>query len=306
MDLTMHSIKSVPKQNKSLIFEAIGTQWQIDIESKHSIRPILTENIHQLIDTFDINYSRFRKDSWVWQLNQEAGSHTLPNDAKPLLDLYAILYKLTDGLVTPLIGQTLSDAGYDINYSLKPKVLSHPPAWEDVMKIEGSSIETTQPLLLDLGAAGKGYLVDKVSNLLDTVAGIQSYCVDAGGDMFYRNLANKSITVGLEHPDNIDQVIGIVNLSNRAICGSAGNKRAWPGYHHILNPHTLQSPTNIKAIWTIADTTMLADGLSTCLFFVKPQVLAEYNYEYLIIYKDNHYDISPQFPGELFTMDKTL
>ena len=48
-----------------------------------------------------------------------AGQYHLPDDAKPMFDLYYKLYAATDGKCTPLIGQVLVDAGYDANYSLQ-------------------------------------------------------------------------------------------------------------------------------------------------------------------------------------------
>jgi thiamine biosynthesis lipoprotein len=286
-------------------FEAIGTHWQIDVVMPAKNWPQLQRKITARIEQFDKIYSRFRKDSMVWSMSQKAGSYHLPPDAAQLLQLYAAMYQLTGGAVTPLIGQTLSDAGYDANYRLTPKPMQQPPAWAHVLSYTDPVLTLTQPAMLDFGAAGKGYLVDIVSQLI-AASGVDNYCVDAGGDMYYHSLAQATIAIGLENPDDVTQAIGVVNIANQAICGSAGNKRSWGNYHHILDPRSLQSPRHIKAVWTIASTTLIADGMATCLFFVEPaQLLKQYHFNYLIVYDDSSYDYSPHFPGEIFTSAKS-
>lgn len=284
-------------------FEAIGTHWIIDIqdsvtqEKSNSLRTQIMERIA----LFDANYSRFRPDSLVSEMARTPGSYQLPNDAEPMLSLYHTLYRITNGAFTPLIGQALSDAGYDTDYSLKEKELHAPPTWDDALVYNYPTLVVKQPVLLDVGAAGKGYLIDIVSELLEQ-ADIQNYTVDAGGDMRHRTTAPEPIKVGLENPVDTAQVIGIVQLRNQSLCGSAGNRRQWGNFHHILNPHSLTSPTHIAALWTIANTTLLADALSTCLFFVSPATLLKhFSFEYLILKADFSVEASPHFPARLFT-----
>jgi thiamine biosynthesis lipoprotein len=97
-------------------------------------------------------------------------------------------------------------------------------------------------------------------------------------------------------------VIGVATLkTHQSICGSAGNRRAWATFHHIINPHTLESPRNILAVWALANSTLEADALTSGLFFTTPQILAtEFLYEYAIMYADHSVEYSPHFPGEFF------
>ena len=256
-------------QTTSFHFDAIGTRWQIDIpqETSSQIRTLLINEITELIQDFDKTYSRFRSDSLVTRMAKEAGTYLLPDNAVELLSLYEKLFQLTDHAFTPLIGQVLVDAGYDATYSLVVGKLQNPPLWEDVIEYTYPNIFLKQPALLDFGAAGKGYLIDLVVQVLEKHK-ITFFCVEAGGDMFFYNTHNAKLRVGLEHPDSPSQVIGVASIYNQSICASAGNRRQWKEFHHIVNPHTLSSPRNIKATWVVADTAILADGLATCLFFV--------------------------------------
>ncbi len=284
-------------------FEAIGTHWQIDIQDDLSEERevVLLKKINDRIEKFDFDYSRFRGDSLVTKMSKESGEFTLPEDADLMMQLYKKMYDITSGLVTPLIGQVLVDAGYDANYSLSPKQLIKPKKWDEVIKWQNPKLTLTEPAVLDFGACGKGYLVDIVSNVIEE-SGVKSFCVDAGGDMLQKNSNSQSLKVGLEHPNDSTMVIGTIEILNQSLCGSAGNRRKWADFHHIINPETLSSPKDILAIWTLADTTILADILTTGLFFVTPEILeAHFDFQYLIVYKDYSMKKSTGFNAEIFT-----
>lgn len=283
-------------------FEAIGTHWCIDFPEHLDAARVefVMGLIRDRIEIFDKTYSRFRADSTVTAMSKVTGRYELPEDAAPMLALYRKLYDLTDGAVTPLIGQALSDAGYDAAYSLTAKTMTTPKRWDDVMCVEGSALDLAEPALLDFGAAGKGYLIDIVSKILEE-NGINSYCVDAGGDMRYRNAIGDVLRVGLENPSNASQIIGVASIVNKSICGSAGNRRVWGAFNHIMDPRSLTSPRHILAVWVIADSTMIADGLTTALMFVNPETLrSEFDFEYAMIREDFSLVKSANFPGEFF------
>ena len=284
-------------------FEAIGTHWVIDISKELSSEEeaLLLNKIKERIDIFDKDYSRFRSDSLVTKMSQEAGEFVLPPDAEKMMSLYRKMYDVTGGQVTPLIGKVLVDAGYDANYSLKQNQLTKPKTWDEVLKWENPKLTLAEGALLDFGAGGKGYLVDIVSELLEK-EGVTSYCVDAGGDMRQRNISVEKLRVGLEHPLDKTMAVGVIEIINQSLCGSAGNRRAWGDYHHVISPETLSSPKDILAIWTVAEETFTADILTTGLFFVYPEILQKhFSFEYLIIYSDYSMKKSDGFDAEIFT-----
>ena len=55
------------------------------------------------------------------------------------------------------------------------------------------------------------------------------------------------------------------------LCGSAVNRRAWPGehggLHHVLDARTGEPVRTYAATWAIAAEAMLADAAATALFF---------------------------------------
>lgn len=226
----------------------------------------------------------------------------MPKDFIELYEIYQKLYSATNGLFTPLIGRTLSDAGYDKDYSLKSKEnIYRPSDFYETIQVTNSNIYFKEKVLLDFGACGKGYLVDQISELL-IKNNIKNYTIDAGGDIFVSLNNLEPIRIGLEHPDDPSLAIGVIELNSGSICASAGNRRKWGNYHHTINPKTLTSPTDIKATWVVAKRTIIADALATCLILdPNPEKFDEFNFEYLLLYKDNTYKKSEYFKAQIFT-----
>lgn len=287
---------------ETIQFEALGTHWKIKIADDISgeKQEKLTEQIQLSVRQFEVRYSRFIGYSLVSEMARVAGTYTLPIESKDMLDLYARLYTLTHGKLTPLIGQVMEDAGYDSNYTLTPRKLTQPPKWDDVLVYQFPELTLKRPIQLDFGALGKGCLVDSVSQML-LGANICTYYIDAGGDILHRSANGEFLDIGLENPLNSEEAIGVVQLSNQSLCGSSGSKRKWENYHHLIDPDTLTSPTDILATWVIADSTLLADALATALFFVPAkQLSSEFRFEHCILFADFSLEQSAGMPVEIF------
>lgn len=290
------------------VFDAIGTIWTIDISTPLSSgkQDLILKKIKKRIDIFDKTYSRFRNDSLVTKISQKKGTYYFPEDAEKLFLFYKEMHDVSNGAVTPLIGQALSDAGYDASYTLRPKTIHKTADWKSVLNYTHPELRAKKPVLLDFGAAGKGYLIDIIGKILKQ-SSVLDFCIDAGGDILQSSKQNSKIKIGLEHPKDPKKVIGVANISNQSICGSAGNRRTWGKFHHIINPYTLTSPKNILSTWAIADSALLADGMTTCLFFVLGKELKKkFDFEYFVLFDDYSYDISSNFPAEVYTNVGTI
>ncbi len=155
------------------------------------------------------------------------------------------------------------------------------------------------PILLDFGAAGKGYLVDIIGELLEE-KGIHEYVIDASGDIRHRGPDMERI--GLENPHDASWVIGIMNVQNASLCASATNRRQWGGgMHHVLDPSSASPARTVVATWARAETTMIADGLATALFFTEGERLREkWDFQYARLEEGGKVSHSHEFMGELF------
>lgn len=280
-------------------FDGIGTRW--DVSTPAPLPGAVRNAVLDVVGDYDRSYSRFRGDSLLATLSRGPGTVTLPAGAGELGLLFAKLYRLSNGAVTPLIGASLEHLGYGAGYSLVPRGSALPaPRWEDVLEWNGADVSASVPVVLDIGAAGKGQLVDIVAGTL-RAAGFTEYLVDASGDMLHSGL--EPVNVALEHPYDPAQAIGVVELHNGALCASAANRRAWgDGLHHVLDGATGRPVQTVVATWTMAATAMEADALATALFMVEPKDLEEeFEFSWLKVYSDGHATYSAGFEGTLFS-----
>lgn len=252
------------------------------------------------IERFDRDWSRFREDSLVSRIAREPGRHRLPADAGPLLDWYRELYEGTGGRVSPLVGRALESLGYDAAYRLTPaSALAAVPSWADAMSWDGTHLDTVRSVVLDVGAAGKGYLVDLVSALL-AGRGFPTHVVDASGDLVARGATSE--VVALEHPGDPAKAIGVVPLRDGALAASAVNRRTWgDGLHHVLDALTGLPTSSVIATWALAPDALHADGLATALFFdPAAELLSAPGVSYVRMFANGRVEHSPSFAGELF------
>ena len=280
-------------------FDAIGTAWQID--TAEPIAADLDAAIHDRIEIFDRTYSRFRGDSLVSRIGTTAGAFEFPDDAAALFATYRGLYVATGGAMSPLVGQAMDDLGYDRTYSLRPTGRSAPaPRWDEAFAWDGSVLTTARPMRIDVGAAGKGYLVDIISAMLAD-AGHTEFTVDGSGDIQHSGAT--PIRVGLEHPADPTIAIGIARLRGNSICASASNRREWgDGLHHMIDATTGLPTRRVIATWAIAALALEADGLATALFFADAAALeAEFDFTWVRMLSDGRVECSPHLDGEMFT-----
>lgn len=240
-------------------FEAIGTAWSIG--TPDPIAPAERSAITSRIDQFDRTWSRFRADATVAGLRTGA-EVDLGADAPAVLGLYDRLFDLTDGAVSPLVGGALEQLGYDAGYTFTPA--GDPvrvPSWRDCALV-GTVLRVPGPVVLDIGAVGKGFLAGAVADLVG-----QPCVVDAGGDLV--NRSGDVLRVALEDPQDPEAAIAVVEVPDgEALCGSASNRRRWAtDLHHVLDARSGEPTRHVVAAWAGGPDVGWADGLATAAFF---------------------------------------
>lgn len=241
------------------LFEAIGTAWSIG--TPDPIGPAERSAITTRIDQFDRTWSRFRADSTVSRLRTEREVDLGP-DAPSILGAYDRLFALTGGAVSPLVGGALEQLGYGPGYALTPSGRAvRVPSWADC-SLEATVLHVPGPVVLDIGAVGKGWLAQAVADL------VTGPCVvDASGDLV--NRSGGPLRVALEDPADASLAIAVVEVPDgEALCGSATNRRRWAdGLHHVLDARSGEPTRDVLAAWAGGPDAAWADGLATAAFF---------------------------------------
>lgn len=282
----------------STTFEAIGTRWTIT--AGDPLEPALLARVDEVIADYDATWSRFRDDSAVARIGRGEQVDLGPT-APPLLALLDDLRVRTGGALDPLVAASLEHLGYNASIDLLAAP-GYRPAPRAALHREGAVVRVEPPALLDVGSAGKGQLVDLVTATLAD-GGHREALVDASGDL---RVSGVPVRVALEHPFDPTAAIGVVEVADAAIAGSAVNRRAWSGeggrrLHHVLDARTGRPVETIAATWVLAETAMLADALATALFLVPPEALTDaYDFRYVRMRTDGVASWSPDLPGEVF------
>ncbi|MFM2414608.1 MAG: hypothetical protein RI911_301 [Candidatus Parcubacteria bacterium] len=287
------------------IFNATGTTWKLTVWGTPdflSRAKSACTDARKYVDWFEETFSRFKKQSLLSSFSTRRGVIEVPQECTDMLHLYEKAYRATQGAVTPTIAQTLADAGYDSERTLVPQeyVRRAPPLEETVTIVDSTHIDILKPTAFDFGAIGKGYLVDMLTAQL-IARGCTRFLVDGGGDIRYVSTEGVPIKIGLEDPRDAKQVIGMIELTTGALCGSATNRRRWGKYHHYIHPQTGESPEEIAAVWAVARTAAEADMITSCLFFTEPAALTDIaTFEYCIVKATFEAETSGRFAQALF------
>ena len=277
-------------------FDAIGVPWRV--ETPEPVPGADRARVGHLIEDFDRSWSRFRDDSVVAALARGAGSAPAPADAVMLLDTLSAAAEATADAVTPLAGDALGALGYDADLTLHPIGVHPALPWREVLSWTEREITLTRPATIDIGALGKGRLVDLVFQSLHHLAG--PLVADASGDLRSRGAAER---VGLEHPYDPERVIGVWEIEDAALCASATNRRAWgDGLHHVIDGRTGEPVRTIVATWAVADDAMIADAVATALFFDGgPRFAHDRGVAWVRMTTDGRAEYSPGCAARLFT-----
>ncbi|MDU0347741.1 FAD:protein FMN transferase, partial [Actinomyces sp. MRS3W] len=189
--------------------EATGCRWTLYTRSR--LPDTLRRELADRIDAFENVWSRFRPGSLVsraaaGRLPRDADgsvSLALPPGSGALLNLYDRLHAATGGRIDPLAGADLVALGYDPDYSFvvhdgtahRLGAAGGRAAWSQWARHEEDRLTLREPALLDIGAAGKGFLADLLAGWLRE-AGWEEYLIDASGDLLVR--CAEPVRIGLE------------------------------------------------------------------------------------------------------------
>lgn len=280
----------------------MGTHWEVTIWDAISESELsnLKSEILRLSSQFDRAYSRFNKSSLVWKLTAATGNVNVPGDLVSMLRIYQQFYEPSGKQLNPLIGFTLSDLGYDDRYSLRERqeIRKTPDFHEALSIIDDTTIALEMPALIDVGALGKGFFVDKLFHLL-TDAGFKHILVNGSGDIRYKGPV--PIRLGLEDPHDETKVIGVFDLSTGAFAASGTNRRAWRDRHHIIEPKKHSPSSGSIASWVHAPTAAHADALATALLLSEPEPLLETTeFSFCLMNDQRKIKHSADFSAELF------
>lgn len=336
---------------------ALGTG--IIISSSKPIPQRVQKKIRAFIEEYERTLSRFRADSLVSRMAraEHGGEFEFPTWAQPLFALYSEFYAATHGAFDACIGADLLALGYDNSVQFVPESASSasensgsasaswskyhralPVTWADISRDDGgTTLRTSQPVQLDFGAAGKGYFVDLVTQIIKEELGSEmpsdcdshadfDFLVNAGGDMrACFSEENSQIKVALENPFDTTQAVGVASIASGALCASSAARRRWKAgasssesnafesnliATHLINALDGVPAQKLAASWvyipaqTCDFPTAYADALATALFVSQEnnlqKIVQTVGAEFAVISPNYAFRKTSAFPARFF------
>ncbi len=257
--------------------KALGTTWWIEIfaELESEKSQIVFDDLRLLINEFEENYSRFKPESKLSELNT---TRRFSNPSPEFIELLALgqkLYRDTNEVFNPLLGEHLNATGYDALYSFIPKdnhLITPDPT--EVLHLSPEKI-TLSIGHLDVGGYGKGFLIDLIAKRLIKHHQLPHFLINGGGDMYATSQYGQPITIYLEHPSDPGTIVASTTLLNEGFAASSTIKRRWEKdgqtYSHIIDPKTQKSSNADHGVFVKAPNAALADGWATTLILTSPE-----------------------------------
>lgn len=227
-------------------------------------------------------WSVTEEESEIYGLNHSNGQTVnLSEDTAEVINYTLGMAEKTDGALDPTVYPVLKAWGFTTGKNNIPEeseleMLLGRTGYEKI-NLQGTEINLPAGFEIDLGAIGKGWAGDEVTEILQD-AGISSAILDLGGNI--QAIGSKpdgsDWRLGIRNPYD-EGNLGVLEISDRAVVTSGNYERYFVGddgksYGHILDPDTGYPVENeLISVSVIAEEGKMADALSTALFVMGKQ-----------------------------------
>lgn len=242
--------------------------------------PQLLDEAFALIAAEEALLSRTVEGSDVWRVNQASGEAvTVNEDTAELISLGLEYSELSGGVFDITVGRLtgLWDFG-GANHVPEETELAPVLASVDYHNIilDGNNVALSDPeARLELGAVAKGYIADRVAQLLKE-EGATSAVIDLGGNVVTLGTkpGGEEWKIGVQQPFGAErsELIGLIKAEGDLSLVTSGvyERNFEQGgvlYHHILDPRTgFPADTDVIGVTVVSHSSARGDALSTvCL-----------------------------------------
>jgi len=238
-------------------------------------------------DRLDALMSVWRPGSDVLRINEAAGARAVPvsADVREALRAARQVSEWTGGKFDVTFGP-LADLWKFDHQNEDHTVPGEAAVRARLPLVDYRQIEIDEPagtvflrrpgMRVHLGGIGKGYAVERAAAILRR-AGLADFLIQAGGDLYAAGRKDgRPWRLGINDPRGPDgRSFATVDLSDRTFSTSGDYARSFLKdgirYHHIIDPSTGQPARGCRSVTIVADSPLLADGLSTGVFLLGPE-----------------------------------
>jgi len=245
----------------------------------------------ELAKDFEAKYSAYKDDSLLCKINKNAGKKAVKctNEELEIFHIALEIAESSAGVFDPTIG-ILSQGTYGFgkeSATLPSDVLLKKA--QKLVDYKKVSLENDEIYLmqngmkLDLGGIGKGYVADKIIQLLRT-NNAKKALVNVGGEIC---TFGKHYNIALKHPFSQENLAIIKTLKDPLCISTSGDYERYitsKKNHHILDHKTAKQNhyySSVTIIQNGIDCTLL-DAIATMVFNSKKELLKDISKKYKI------------------------
>lgn len=252
--------------NTYMTFTAYGEQAKTALDESEA-----------LIEKLESLWSITDENSEIYRANHSSGQ-TVPisEETADLVSFVLEMAEKTEGVLDPTICPVLTAWGFTTDSKQVPSSEQIAELLQNVdynrIQLEGTSLAVPEEMELDLGAVGKGYTADLVTEVLKK-HDIESAIISLGGNI--QTVGSRpdggDWRIGIRAPWE-DGNLGVLEISDAAVVTSGGYENYFEDedgniYWHILDPSTgYPANSGLQAVTIIGKEGRLCDALSTTLF----------------------------------------
>ncbi len=258
----------------------------------------VSELSEELIKTLEKQLSVTDENSEINRMNNASEPVKVSQDTFNVMKTACEVYELSEGSLDPTIYPIVKLWGFTTGENRVPTSneiqKTIPLVNASVIVLNESNLTITVPKKteLDLGAVAKGYISQKVKELMKE-NGVESAVLSFGGNIQTIGQKNgEPWKIGVKYPFTQDSFI-ILDIGETAIITSATDQRYFThdgkSYHHIIDPKNGYPVENgTLSVTVVCKDGTKADALSTALFVMGQKRAEEYwrkngGFEYLLL-----------------------
>ena len=278
----MNACSPLKDQETHITGPTMGTTYNVKFVSVDDLdTEKLAQQIEQSLIDINLLMSTYIQDSELSKFNRWSSIEPFPMSAQTLDVLIEAkrLGVMSAGLLDVTVGPLVNLWGF--GPQSRPEKI---PTEElitttrqkiglDKLKIGTTWASKTRPdLYVDLSTIAKGYAVDKLAELLQTL-NISNYLVEIGGEMRLAGLksSGEPWKIAIEKPETEQRSIQrIISVGDNAVATSGDYRNYYEQdgvrYSHLINPTTgYPIKHNLVSVTVVHASSMTADGLATAL-----------------------------------------
>jgi thiamine biosynthesis lipoprotein len=233
--------------------ELCGSKLEILIHTEWEFSDLI-QKCFKIVEDFETTYSRFIVWNYLYELNKNKYAK-IDTEFESIIKLCLKVSHITNGYYDITIQPILENAWYWIDQS---KMIEN-IGYKNIV-LEQGFITLNNWISIDLWSVWKGYIVDKIYNLLNK--DLNNFSINFWWDI----RVSRERKIQLEDPINNEKILWSILLNQQAIASSGWSKRTLIDGHHLFDAKSKKSQNDKLIVYVTHNLAVFADIFATALY----------------------------------------